>query len=193
LGETSAVTAYAKEALVNHTELDLDEVVIMLERAPATLSALLTGLPERLLRATDGDDSWSPYDVLGHLIDGERTNWLPRAQHILAGETQPFAPFDRTAFLSERQDQPIDERLALFAALRRENIAALLGMNLTSADLSRTGQHPEFGSVTLAQLLATWVVHDLNHIRQIVHTLAKVYTDAVGPWRAYLLILQDEA
>jgi uncharacterized damage-inducible protein DinB len=145
------------------------------------------------VRATDGDGAWSPYNVIGHLIDGERTNWIPRARHILVGATRPFEPFDRTAHFTESQGASVDELLATFAELRRENIAALARMKLTNTDLRRTGQHPEFGDVTLGQLLATWVVHDLNHIGQIVQTMAKVYTTAVGPWRAYLLILQDRA
>jgi len=176
---------------MDHDGFKLDDAVAILERTPASLSALLMGLSEEWVRATTGDGTWSPYDVIGHLIDGERTNWIPRARHILAGETQPFEPFDRMAHLTERQDHRIDELLATFAELRRANVAALRGMNLTNVDLRRTGQHPEFGQVTLRQLLATWVVHDLNHIGQIVETLAKVYTTAVGPWSAYLLILQD--
>lgn len=176
---------------MQHDGFNLDDAVAILERTPATVSALLVGVPERWARATEGDESWSPYDVVGHLIDGERTNWLPRARHILAGETRPFDPFDRTAHFTESQGKSLDELLTAFAELRRENVAALGGMNLTSADLSRTGQHPEFGEVRLAQLLATWVVHDLNHVAQIVQTMAKVYADAVGPWSVYLSILQD--
>lgn len=168
----------------------LDDSLAILGRTPAVLSALLTDLPAQWQRADEGDGSWSPYNVVGHLIDGERVNWLPRARHILAGDPRPFPPFDRTAHLADSQDQPIDELLATFARLRRDNIAALRGMNLRNDDLLRTGQHPEFGTVTLAQLLATWAVHDLNHIGQIVQTMAKVYTDAVGPWSAYLAILE---
>lgn len=171
---------------------NLDDAVAILERTPASLSALLAGVPERWVRATEGDESWSPYDVIGHLIDGERMNWMVRARHILRGEQRPFDPFDRTAHLSENQGKSVDELLTAFAELRRENVAALVSMNLTSADLSRTGQHPEFGEVRLSQLLATWVVHDLNHIGQIVQTMAKVYGHAVGPWTAYLSILERE-
>ena len=170
---------------------NLDDAVAILERTPASLSALLAHLGERWVKAREGDGSWSPYEVIVHLINGERTNWMVRARHILSGEPRPFEPFDRTAQFSESQGKSVAELLATFAELRRENVAALLGMNLTSADLSRTGQHPEFGEVRLAQLLATWVVHDLNHFGQIVQTMAKVYTDAVGPWSVYLAILQD--
>lgn len=174
-------------------EFNLDDAVAILERTPATLSALLVDLPERWARATDGDEEWSPYNVIGHLIDGERTNWMPRARHILTGEERPFDPFDRTAHLSERESIGLADRLTTFAELRRANVAALLDMHLTGADLSRTGQHPEFGEVRLEQLLATWVVHDLEHLAQIVRTMARVYTDAVGPWSAYLSIVQDQA
>lgn len=175
---------------MQHAGFNLDDAVAILERTPASLSALLAGVPERWVRATEGDDTWSPYDVVGHLIDGERTNWMPRARHILAGEQRSFDPFDRTAHFNESQGKSIDELLTTFAQLRQENVATLMGMNLTSADLNRTGQHPEFGEVRLAQLLATWVVHDLNHVAQIIRTMAKVYTEAVGPWSAYLSILQ---
>jgi hypothetical protein len=163
----------------------------MLERTPASLTVLLAGLPEPWVRATEGDGTWSPYDIIGHLIDGERTNWIARARHILADERRPFDPFDRTAHFTESQGKSVGELLTTFAQLRRENVAELVGMNLTPADLSRTGQHPEFGEVRLGQLLATWVVHDLDHLGQIVRTMAKVYADAVGPWSAYLSILHD--
>jgi hypothetical protein len=170
---------------------NLDDAVAILERTPASLSALLAGIPERWVRAAEGDGTWSPYDVIDHLINGERTNWIPRARHILAGEGRPFEPFDRTVQGTESQGKGVGELLATFAELRRENVAALVGMNLTGADLSRTGQHPELGEVRLGQLLATWVVHDLDHVGQIVRTMAKVYADAVGPWSAYLSILRD--
>lgn len=176
---------------MQHDGFNLDEAVAILERTPASLSALLAGVPDRWVRATEGDGTWSPHDVIGHLIEGERTNWIPRARHILAGERRPFDPFDRTGQRDERQDTSVADLLTTFAELRRENLAALVGMNLTSADLSRTGQHPEFGEVRLSQLLATWIVHDLNHMRQIVETMAKVYADAIGPWSAYLPIVHD--
>jgi uncharacterized damage-inducible protein DinB len=170
---------------------NLSEAVALLERTPASLSALLTGLPDIWVRATEGEGTWSPYDVVGHLIHGERTDWIPRARHILAGERRPFEPFDRTAQLTESRGQSLDELLTTFAALRRESLAALAGMNLTEAHLSMTGQHPELGEVTLGQLLATWVVHDLDHVGQISRTMAKVYAGEVGPWGAYLSILRD--
>jgi DinB superfamily len=170
---------------------NLHDAVAILERTPATLNALLMGLPDAWVRATEGDGTWSPYDVIGHLIHGERTDWIPRARHILAGETRPFEPFDRTAQFSESRGKSLGELLATFTDARRENVAALIGMNLTDDDLGRSGLHPELGVVTLGQLLATWVVHDLDHIAQVVRTMAKVYSEETGPWSAYLSILRD--
>lgn len=169
----------------------MDEAVAILERAPASLSALLEGLPEAWTRATEGEGTWSPYDVIGHLLHGERTNWMPRARHILAGERRPFEPFDRTAQFTESEGKSLHELLATFTDARRENVAALAGMNLTDEDLERTGLHPELGTVTLGQLLAAWVVHDMDHVAQIARTMAKVYTEATGPWSVYLSILRD--
>lgn len=168
----------------------LDDVVVLLERTPASLNNLLAGLPQLWINATEGNNSWSPYEVICHLITGEYTNWLPRVQHILANDKRPFEPFDRTPWPDEHHNKNAVELLALFAQIRHQNIATLKRLSLSNADMSRTGQHPEFGEVTLGQLLATWVVHDLNHIGQIVGTMAKVYTNAVGPWQAYLSILQ---
>jgi hypothetical protein len=170
---------------------NLDDAVAILERTPGSLSALLLGLPETWVKATEGDGTWSPYDVIGHLIHGERADWIPRARHSLAGETRPFEPFDRTAQFTDSQGKSLGELLASFADLRRENIALLLGMNLTDEDLDRRGLHPELGEVTLGQLLATWVVHDLDHVAQIARTMAKVYGEATGPWSVYLSILRD--
>ena len=172
-------------------ELDLDYAVAILERTPASLKALLAGLPETWVSTTEGDGTWSPYDVIGHLIHGERTDWLPRIRHILASETGPFEPFDRTAQFTESQGKSLGELLAIFADLRRENVAALLGMKLTGGDLGRKGLHPELGEVMLGQLLATWVVHDLDHVAQIARTMAKAYREATGPWSVYLSILRD--
>jgi hypothetical protein len=170
---------------------NLADAMAVLARTPASLTALLEGLPETWATATEGDGTWSPYDVIGHLIHGERTDWIPRARHILAGATRPFDPFDRDAQFTESRGRSLAELLALFADLRRNNLAVLAGMSLTEEDLRRTGLHPELGEVTLGHLLATWVVHDLNHVAQIARTMAKVYADAVGPWSAYLSILQD--
>ncbi len=176
---------------MDETKPDLNDIVAILERTPVSLTALLEGLPDVWTTATEGDNTWSPYDVIGHLIHGERTDWIPRVRHILAGETRPFPPFDRTAQFTESHDASLPELLAEFASARQESIATLHSLNLTNQDFIRTGQHPEFGTVTLGQLLATWVVHDLDHVGQIARTMAKVYVDAVGPWKAYLSILRD--
>jgi hypothetical protein len=176
---------------MKHPGFSLDDAVKVLKRTPGSLSALLDGLPESWVKATEGEGTWSPYDVMGHLIHGERTDWMVRARHILAGETRPFVPFDRTAQFTESQGKSLEELLSTFADLRQKNLAALVEMNLTDADLRRPGLHPELGDVTLEQLLATWVVHDLDHIAQIVRTMAKVYTETTGPWSAYLSILRD--
>ena len=172
-------------------EINLDDAVAVLERTPSSLSALLDGLPELWIRATEGEGTWSPYDVIGHLIHGERTDWIPRARHILAGETRPFEPFDRMAQFTESQGQSLSDLLETFANLRQENIAVLQEMKVTTDDLDREGLHPELGVVTLGQLLASWVVHDLDHVVQVARTMAKVYTEATGPWIEYLSILRD--
>ncbi|HEX8719305.1 MAG TPA: DinB family protein [Pyrinomonadaceae bacterium] len=169
----------------------LGDALAVLERTPASLRALLAGLPETWARATEGEGTWSPYDVVGHLIHGERADWVPRARHILAGETRPFEPFDRNAQFKEGGGESLDELLETFSALRRESVAALAAMGLAEEDLGRKGLHPELGEVTLGQLLATWVVHDLDHVAQVARTMAKAYAEAVGPWSAYLSILRD--
>lgn len=171
--------------------LKLTDAIAVLERTPASLRALLEGLPETWISATEGDGTWSPYDVIGHLIHGERTDWMMRARYILAGEMQAFEPFDRMAQFKESEGKSLTELLSTFATLRRENLKTLAELNLTDDDLQRKGVHPEFGEVTLSQLLATWVVHDLDHVAQIARTMAKVYTETVGPWSAYLSILRD--
>src|SRR5689334_1917700 len=136
------------------SQFNLKDAVAILERTPAGLMALLSGLPETWIRTTEGEGTWSPYDVIGHFIHGERTDWIPRARHILAGETRPFETFDRTAQFADSQGKSLADLLATFADLRRENIAVLADMNLTEADLERKGLHPELGEVTLSQLLA---------------------------------------
>ena len=172
-------------------ELRLEDAVAVLERTPAVVGALLEGVPETFARATEGEGTWSPFDVVGHLVHGERADWLERTRHILSGDPRPFTPFDRTAQFRESEGKSLRDLLADFNELRGHNVAELLEMNLGEGDLRRTGQHPDFGEVTLGQLLAAWVVHDLDHVAQLARTMAKVYTDAVGPWAAYLSILRD--
>lgn len=169
---------------------DLGTLIPVLERTPGTLRALLDGLPSVWIHATEGEGSWSPYQVLGHLIHAERDDWIPRARIILAqGENRTFRPFDREAMLREGEGASLGALLDELARLRLENIATLRGWNLTPAQLSLEGVHPELGKVTLGQLLATWVTHDLGHIGQIVRVMARQQREAVGPWREYLSIL----
>jgi uncharacterized damage-inducible protein DinB len=163
----------------------------MLERTPTVLTAWLSDLSDEFVRATEGEGTWSPYDVIGHLIHGERADWIPRARHILAGETRPFDPFDREAQFAESAGKSLAQLLEEFTALRRESLLALDEFQLTENDLNRTGQHPAFGTVTLAQLLATWMVHDLDHLVQVARTIAKTQSVNVGPWTAYLSVLRD--
>ena len=169
---------------------DLRDGMAVLERTPATLRAMLAGLPPNWTEATEGPDTWSPYDVVGHLIHGERADWVPRARLILAqGSERRFTPFDRFAQLRESQGRPLMELLDEFAQLRAANLATLAGWHLTDAHLALAGEHPELGMVTLRQLLATWVAHDLGHVAQTARVMAKQYREAVGPWRAYLPVL----
>lgn len=173
------------------TEFNLDGTIALLTRTPATLDALLRRLPESWVRSNEGRDSWSAFDIVGHLIVGERTDWMARARLILeSGEVRPFDPFDRFAQLAESQNKSLEQLLDDFAGLRRENLAALKALNLQTEDLSRRGRHPALGVVTLSQLLATWAVHDLTHVHQLSRVMAHQYRDAVGPWSAYLGVLQ---
>lgn len=171
-------------------EYRIDAAVPVLQRTPAVIRALLEGLPETWTAATEGPGTWSPFDVVGHLIHGERADWVPRVEHILRhGDEVPFPPFDREAMFTASQGRSLGELLDTFAALRSDSLARLSELALTEADLRRHGRHPDFGQVTLSQHLATWVAHDLGHVAQVVRVMARQYTDAVGPWRAYLSIL----
>ena len=168
----------------------MDEATAILARTPATLDALLRGLPDGWINANEGGDTWSPFDVIGHLIHGEQTDWLPRARIILArGDARPFDTFDRFAQFRASQGRTLSELLDEFAAMRSENLRELTVLALTDADLDRRGLHAELGPVTMRQLLATWVAHDLDHLVQIARVLARQYSDEVGPWRAYLRII----
>jgi hypothetical protein len=170
--------------------LDLSEITAILARTPATLRALLSDLSEPWLEANEGEGTFNARDVLGHLIHGEKTDWIPRVRLILAsGESQPFVPFDRFGYREAIEGVSTEALLFGFETLRRENLATLSGFSLTVDQLALTGMHPELGRVTLAQLLATWAVHDLNHVGQIVRVMARRYSQAVGPWKAYLGIL----
>ncbi|MFP5354224.1 MAG: DinB family protein [Gemmatimonadota bacterium] len=169
---------------------DLPNAIAVLERTPRTLRAMLDGLTPAWTDATEGPDTWSPYVVVGHLIHGERTDWIPRAQIILAqGAQRRFTPYDRLAQFRESQGKTLGQLLDEFEGLRAANVATLAGWRLTPAQLRLEGEHPEFGAVTLEQLLATWVAHDLGHIAQVARVMARQYREAVGPWTAYLSIM----
>ena len=171
----------------------LDEATAILARTPATLDALLRGLPDGWIHAHEGGETWSPFDVIGHLIHGEQADWVPRARIILQhGEARAFDKFDRFAQFELAKGRTLDSLLDEFARLRRDNLKELASLRLSDADLDRRGRHPAFGSVTLRQLLATWVAHDLDHVVQISRVLARQYTGEVGPWTAYLRIISGQ-
>lgn len=171
-------------------DFDLTAGIAVLERTPHTLRALLAGLPPAWTDATEGPETWSPYVIVGHLIHGERTDWIPRARIILdQGPERRFTPYDRFAQFRESEGKSLADLLDELARLRAENLATLAGWRLTDAQLALRGEHPEFGPVTLRQLLATWVAHDLGHVAQTARVMAKQYRDAVGPWRAYLPVM----
>ena len=171
-------------------QFELTLGIEILERTPATFRALLGGLPDAWATANEGPDTFSPFDNVGHLIHGERTDWIPRARIILAqGPVRRFEPFDRFAQYRESEGKGLAELLDEFATLRRDNLEILRSWRLSDRQLTLEGEHPELGTVTLGQLLATWVAHDLGHVAQTARVLAKQYRDAVGPWRAYLPVL----
>jgi DinB family protein len=169
----------------------LEQAINILSRTPATLNALLRGAPAEWTMCNEGPDTWSPYDILGHLIHGEETDWIPRARIIIEhGEAKAFETFDRFAQFEKSKGKSPGELLDEFESLRKENLAALEEMKITSDQLARRGTHPELGRVTLSELLATWVAHDLSHIAQAVRVMSRQYSEAVGPWREYLPIMQ---
>jgi hypothetical protein len=172
-------------------EYQLDQAKEVLRRTPPTLNALLSDLPDEWVLSNEGPETWSPYDVLGHLIHGEETDWIPRARIILEdGEARPFDRFDRFAMFEKSKGKSLRELLATFEQLRGESLRQLDELNLTPELLAKRGTHPVLGVVTLSQLLSAWVVHDLGHIRQIVRTMAKQYRDAIGPWTEFLTIVE---
>lgn len=169
---------------------DVPSAHAILERTPHTLRALLTDLPDTWVQPNEGPGTWSPYDIVGHLISGEELDWIARMQIILDfGERRTFEPFDREAFFERSAGKSLSQLLDEFEELRSQNLATLTDLKLDESHLASTGRHPAFGTVTLRQLLATWVVHDLSHIGQIVRVMAKQYKEAVGPWATYLPIL----
>jgi len=171
-------------------EFKLEEATEILRQTPSTIEALLRSLSSTWIEQNEGPNTWSPFDVVGHLIHGEETDWIPRARIIINdGAARPFEPFDRVAMFEKSKGKSLVDLLDTFSSLRASNIQELERMNITPAMLEKRGRHPELGSVTLGQLLATWVVHDLGHIAQIVRVMARQYREEVGPWSAYLSIL----
>ena len=171
-------------------DFELTTAIAILERTPSVLRAMLSGIGVEWIDANEGAETWSPYDNIGHLIHGERTDWIPRAQIILAqGENRRFTPFDRFAQMRESKGQSLAELLGEFSRLRSDNLTTLAAWKPSDEQLALEGEHPELGIVTLRQLLSAWVVHDLGHIAQIARVMAKQYRGAVGPWREYLPVL----
>ena len=169
---------------------NLEHTISLLMRTPATLDALLRDIAEIWMLRNEGGNTWSAFDVMGHLIEGERTDWMPRARIILQfGETRVFDPFDRFAQQRQTEEKSLGQLLDEFASLRAVNLGELRGLKLTPEDLRRRGRHPALGLVTLSELLATWAAHDLTHLHQISRVMAHQYREAVGPWSEYLGVL----
>lgn len=169
---------------------DLVGIAAVLERTPSVLRGMLEGLPETTVHANEGGESWSPFGVVGHLVHGEKTDWIPRLRIILTeGEDRPFDPFDRFAQFETSQGKSIDELLDEFEELRAANLETLAGLLAGGIDLYAPGTHPELGRVTAGELLSTWATHDLGHIAQVARVLAKGFGSAVGPWKSYLPVL----
>jgi len=172
-------------------EQNLQHTISLLSRTPPALDALLRDLPEAWTLRNEGENSWSAYEVVGHLIHGERTDWMPRAKMILQfGESRTFDPFDRWAQARESQGKSLGGLLDEFARLRSENLCELRALNLRAEDMARRGRHPALGVVTLSELLATWAAHDLTHLHQISRIMAHQYRQAVGPWVKFLGVMQ---
>lgn len=170
---------------------DLQNTVSLLKRTPAALNALLRDLPETWTFRHEGEGTWSVFDIVGHLIHAEHADWLPRARTILqSGEARTFEPFDRRGHIQQTQGKSLGQLLDEFAQARSESLDQLNALQLSRDDLARRGRHPAFGAVTLSELLATWAAHDLNHLHQISRVMAHQYRETVGPWSAYLGVMQ---
>lgn len=173
---------------------NLDHSIALLARTPAALDALLRGLPDSLTLRNEGENTWSPFDIIGHLIHCERTDWLPRTKWLLQyGDTQPFPPFDRFGHVRGSQGKTLPQLLDEFAQLRSKNLAELRAMNLQSGDLARPGLHPALGQLTLSDLIAAWATHDLNHIHQLSRVMATQYRDSIGPFTKFMGVMHCNA
>ena len=171
---------------------EVTEAIEVLERTPALLDGWLVGLSPEWLDAREGEGTWSPLEVVAHLAHNEETDWMTRLEIVLEhGEARPFDPYEREGFRTRFPDWPLERLLPRFSSARRENLDKLRDLNLRPVDLNRTGMHPALGRVTVRQLLAGWVVHDLTHVAQIARVLAKRYEVAIGPWREYMGVLRD--
>jgi len=172
----------------------LDPSLSVLARTPAALNTLLRDLPDELTLRNEGENTWSAWDIVGHLIYADRADWVPRAHRILEfGETKPFDPFDRNGHLRECEGKSLPQLLDDFADVRKERLAELSGLNLSHQELRLRGLHPTLGAVTLSELLATWAAHDLNHIHQIARVMAHQYCGSVGPFARFLGVMQCDA
>lgn len=172
-------------------DFSLEKSFEILERTPNVLELMLKDLSDEWIMNNEGPETWSPFDIVGHLIHGEQTDWIARTKIILSNsDEKEFKPFDRFAQFEESKGKTMNQLLVEFKKAREENLRILKSFNLTKADLDKTGIHPKFGNVTLSQLLSTWTIHDLSHIAQIARVMCKQYKDAVGPWAEYLPILQ---
>jgi hypothetical protein len=170
---------------------DLQQTIALLARTPAALDAFLRDLPESWTNRNEGEKTWSAFDIVGHLIHGERTDWIPRAKLILQfGESRAFEPFDRWAQERESRGKSLSQLLDEFARLRAENLDQLRAMKISQEDLAKRGTHPRLGLVTLSELLATWAAHDLTHLHQLSRVMAHQYREAVGPWTKFLGVMQ---
>lgn len=175
-------------------EHNLDLSLTLLARTPAALDALLRGLPETFTSANEGPATWSPFDIVGHLIHCEETDWLPRTRFILAhGDSRPFDPFDRFGHIPKCQGKTLPQLLDEFARIRARNLDELRALRLTPAQLALRGLHPSFGSITLSQLLAAWTAHDANHLHQVARVMAHQYRELVGPWAEFEGVMQCNA
>ncbi len=170
---------------------NLEKSLEILRQTPNTLYSLLGGLSDPWIHQNEGEETWSPFDVVGHLIHGERTDWVPRLNSILFDDDKNFTPFDRFAQFKNSEGKTLKHLLLEFKEVRAENLNYVSSLNLSEKDWNKEGIHPEFGAVTLSQLLATWVTHDLGHIAQISRVMAKQYKNDVGPWTNYISILNQ--
>ena len=171
-------------------EFDINKSIEILERTPAVLTDLLSRLDDDWSMNNEGDETWSPYDIIGHLNHGERTDWITRMNIILNEDDKRFIPYNRFAQFKESEGKDLQQLLKEFTELRKNNVEKIKSLDLTDDDLNKTGIHPEFGEVTLKQLLSTWTIHDLTHITQITRVMAKQYKDAIGPWIKYFRVMQ---